>query len=57
MTQNDSSQDVQRLSIPLTPEERVLLRKLAKIEERSEGKMAQRLIREALDRAKAEGKI
>ena len=57
MTQNDSNQDVQRLSIPLTPEERESLRKLAQIEERSEGKMAQRLIREALERARAEGKI
>ncbi|MBW4659259.1 MAG: hypothetical protein KME15_11330 [Drouetiella hepatica Uher 2000/2452] len=57
MTQNDSNQDVQRLSIPLTPEERESLRKLAQIEERSEGKTAQRLIREALDRARAEGKI
>ena len=46
-----------RLNVPLTPEEREMLQQLAKIEERSEGKMAQRLIREGLERAKAEGKI
>jgi hypothetical protein len=57
MAHTESVNQAERLSVPLTREERELLQQLAKIEERSEGKMAQRLIREGLERAKAEGKL
>ncbi|HEY9905821.1 MAG TPA: hypothetical protein V6D43_25870 [Candidatus Sericytochromatia bacterium] len=43
--------------MPLTEEESEKLKKLAEAEDRSEGRTAQRLIREGLDRAEAEGKI
>jgi len=43
--------------VPLTEEESEKLKKLAEAEDRSEGRTAQRLIREGLDRAEAEGKI
>jgi hypothetical protein len=48
---------VRRLNVPLTEEESEKLKKLAEAEDRSEGRTAQRLIREGLDRAEAEGKI
>lgn len=48
---------IRRLNVPLTEEESEKLKKLAKVEERSEGKTAQRLIREGLKRAEEEGKI
>jgi hypothetical protein len=48
---------VRRLNVPLTEEESEKLKKLAQAEDRSEGRTAQRLIREGLDRAEAEGKI
>jgi putative transcriptional regulator len=48
---------VRRLNVPLTAKDSDRLKRLAKTEERSEGKTAQRLIREGLDRAETEGKI
>jgi len=54
---SDFYPSVRRLAVPLAEQDSKMLKKLAQIEERSEGKMAQRLIREGLDRAKAEGKI
>ena len=43
--------------MPLTEEESEKLKKLAEAEDRSEGRTAQRLIREGLERAEEEGKI
>jgi hypothetical protein len=48
---------VRRLNVPLTEEESEKLKKLAEAEDRSEGRTAQRLIREGLERAQEEGKI
>lgn len=48
---------MRRLNVPLTEEESQKLKKLALAEDRSEGRTAQRLIREGLERAEAEGKI
>ena len=48
---------VRRLNVHLTEEESEKLKKLEEAEDRSEGRTAQRLIREGLDRAEAEGKI
>lgn len=48
---------VRRLNVPLTEEESDKLKKLAEAEDRSEGRTAQRLIREGLERAQEEGKI
>lgn len=48
---------IRRLNVPLTEEESQKLKKLALSEDRSEGKTAQRLIREGLQRAEADGKI
>jgi putative transcriptional regulator len=48
---------IRRLAVPLSEQDTKLLKKLAQIEERSAGKMAQRLIREGLERVRAEGKI
>lgn len=48
---------IRRLNVPLTEQESQKLKKLALAEDRSEGKTAQRLIREGLERAEAEGKI
>jgi predicted transcriptional regulator len=52
-----SKESVRRLNVPLTDEESDKLKKLADAEDRSEGRTAQRLIREGLERAEAEGKI
>jgi len=43
--------------VPLAQEESEKLKKLAKAEDRSEGRTAQRLIREGLEKAEEEGKI
>ncbi len=43
--------------MPLAEDESEQLKKLAKAEDRSEGRTAQRLIREGLERAEREGKI
>lgn len=48
---------VRRLNVPLAEEESEKLKKLAKAEDRSEGRTAQRLIREGLEKAQEEGKI
>jgi hypothetical protein len=52
-----SKESIRRLNVPLTTEESDQLKKLAEAEDRSEGRTAQRLIREGLERAQAEGKI
>lgn len=52
-----SKDSIRRLNVPLTNEESEKLKKLADAEDRSEGRTAQRLIREGLERAEAEGKI
>ncbi|HEY9890411.1 MAG TPA: hypothetical protein V6D37_01085 [Candidatus Sericytochromatia bacterium] len=52
-----SKESVRRLNVPLTDEESDKLKKLADAEDRSEGRTAQRLIREGLERAEADGKI
>ena len=60
MTQKGSKQNkdiVRRLNVPLAEDESEQLKKLAKAEDRSEGRTAQRLIREGLERAEREGKI
>jgi hypothetical protein len=60
MTQQQSRKNkeaVRRLNVPLTEEESEKLKKLAEAEDRSEGRTAQRLIREGLERAEEEGKI
>ncbi|MBW4544008.1 MAG: hypothetical protein KME25_06140 [Symplocastrum torsivum CPER-KK1] len=60
MSQKGSSKNkevVRRLNVPLAEDESEKLKKLAEAEDRSEGKTAQRLIREGLERAEAEGKI
>jgi hypothetical protein len=41
----------------ITEDESEKLKKLARVEERSEGKTAQRLIRDGLKKAEEEGKI
>lgn len=48
---------VRRLNVPLTDDESEKLKRLAKAENRSEGRTAQRLIREGLEKAQKEGKI
>ncbi len=53
----NSKDSIRRLNVPLTNEESDKLKKLADAEDRSEGRTAQRLIREGLERAEAEGKI
>jgi hypothetical protein len=60
MDQKESSKNkeiVRRLNVPLAEEESEKLKKLAKAEDRSEGRTAQRLIREGLEKAEEEGKI
>jgi hypothetical protein len=60
MNQKQSSKNkeiVRRLNVPLAEEESEKLKKLAKAEDRSEGRTAQRLIREGLEKAEEEGKI
>jgi hypothetical protein len=60
MNQKESSKNkeiVRRLNVPLAEEESEKLKKLAKAEDRSEGRTAQRLIREGLEKAEEEGKI
>jgi hypothetical protein len=60
MNQKESSKNkeiVRRLNVPLAQEESEKLKKLAKAEDRSEGRTAQRLIREGLEKAEEEGKI
>lgn len=52
-----SKESIRRLNVPLTDEESSKLKKLAEAEDRSEGRTAQRIIREGLERAEAEGKI
>lgn len=52
-----SKESIRRLNVPLTDEESEKLKKLASAEDRSEGRTAQRLIREGLERVEAEGKI
>jgi len=52
-----SKDSIRRLNVPLTDEESDKLKKLADAEDRSEGRTAQRLIREGLERAEADGKI
>lgn len=52
-----SKESVRRLNVPLTEEESDRLKRLAEAEDRSEGRTAQRLIREGLERAEADGKI
>ncbi len=52
-----SKESVRRLNVPLTEEESERLKRLAEAEDRSEGRTAQRLIREGLERAEADGKI
>lgn len=52
-----SKDAIRRLNVPLTDQESDKLKKLADAEDRSEGRTAQRLIREGLERAEAEGKI
>jgi predicted transcriptional regulator len=52
-----SKDSIRRLNVPLTDEESEKLKKLADAEDRSEGRTAQRLIREGLERAEADGKI
>lgn len=52
-----SKDSIRRLNVPLTNEESEKLKKLADAEDRSEGRTAQRLIREGLERAEAEEKI
>lgn len=52
-----SKDSIRRLNVPLTNEESDKLKKLADAEDRSEGRTAQRLIREGLERAEADGKI
>jgi hypothetical protein len=52
-----SKDSIRRLNVPLTNEESEKLKKLADAEDRSEGRTAQRLIREGLERAEADGKI
>ncbi len=60
MNHKESSKNkeiVRRLNVPLAEEESEKLKKLAKAEDRSEGRTAQRLIREGLEKAEEEGKI
>ena len=60
MTQNEpqkTKESSRRLNVPLTEDESEKLKKLARVEERSEGKTAQRLIRDGLKKAEEEGKI
>ena len=52
-----SKDSIRRLNVPLTDQESDKLKKLADAEDRSEGRTAQRLIREGLERAEADGKI
>lgn len=53
----NNKEPIRRLNVPLTEEESEKLKKLAKVEERSEAKTAQRLIREGLKKAEEEGTI
>lgn len=60
MTQDysdDKNVIVRRLNVPLTQSESDQLKKLAKLEQRSEGKMAQILLQDGLRRAQEDGKI
>jgi|GEM_PF-6412593 len=60
MSQEESTKNkevVRRLNVPLAEDESEKLKKLANVEDRSEGRTAQRLIREGLERAQQEGKI
>jgi hypothetical protein len=60
MSQEESTKNkevVRRLNVPLAEDESEKLKKLASAEDRSEGRTAQRLIREGLERAQQEGKI
>ncbi len=60
MSQEEPSKNkdvVRRLNVPLAEDESEKLKKLAKAEDRSEGRTAQRLIREGLEKAEQEGKI
>jgi hypothetical protein len=52
-----SKDSIRRLNVPLTDQESEKLKKLANAEDRSEGRTAQRLIREGLEKAEADGKI
>lgn len=52
-----SKDSIRRLNVPLTDQESDKLKKLADAEDRSEGRTAQRLIREGLEKAEADGKI
>lgn len=52
-----SKDSIRRLNVPLTDQESDKLKKLAEAEDRSEGRTAQRLIRDGLEKAEAEGKI
>lgn len=53
----ERSEVARRLNVPLTAKESELLKKLANAENRSEGKTAQKILRDYLLQAEAEGKI
>ncbi|MGQ4646686.1 hypothetical protein [Lyngbya aestuarii] len=57
MSQEKRKEVVRRLNVPLAEDESEKLKKLALAEDRSEGRTAQRLIREGLERAQAEGRL